>query len=91
MAKNLNSICFALLLFVVVIASTGFLNSEAVDCPGGCSLPGQRKFLDECGIVPFPGTDVDCCKCCAAKWPTPPLCWAVVEGTERHCHCYQHI
>ncbi|CAH8390240.1 unnamed protein product [Eruca vesicaria subsp. sativa] len=91
MAKNLNTISFAVLLFVLVIASTGILNSEAVDCPGGCSLASQRTFLDECGAVPFTGTDAECCTCCKGKWLSPPLCWAVVEGTEKHCHCYRHV
>ncbi|XP_024014742.1 defensin-like protein 207 [Eutrema salsugineum] len=67
----------------------GFLKSEAIDCPGGCSTPSSRAFLGECPPEPYPGTDVDCCACCVAKYGSPPVCWAAVEGTDKHCHCYQ--
>ncbi|XP_018464698.2 defensin-like protein 206 [Raphanus sativus] len=95
MAKNFNSGSFTILVVVLMMASTGILKTKAlpgVECPvgSGCLDPSKCVFLDECGPVPFLGTDSDCCTCCKAKYPTPPLCWAVVEGTNPpHCHCYQ--
>ncbi|CAH8358091.1 unnamed protein product [Eruca vesicaria subsp. sativa] len=94
MAKNLNSATFTVLLFVLVLASTGIFKSEAlpgVTCPleTGCSATTSRVFLSECGEAPFKGTDVDCCNCCKKINASPPLCWAVVEGLDLHCHCYQ--
>ncbi|XP_024016782.1 defensin-like protein 206 [Eutrema salsugineum] len=94
MAKNLNSASFTLLLLVLAMASTEFLKTEAlpgVECPpgSGCLDPAKRVFLGECGDEPFLGTDLDCCECCKKTFPIPPLCWAVVEGSDLHCHCYQ--
>ncbi|XP_024014782.1 defensin-like protein 206 [Eutrema salsugineum] len=87
MAKNLNSVSFTVLLLVLVMASTAFLKSEAIDCPGGCSTPITRVFLGEC--EPAHGTTHnDCCICCVTKYGSPPVCWAAIEGTDEHCHCY---
>ncbi|XP_010425950.1 PREDICTED: defensin-like protein 206 [Camelina sativa] len=80
MAKNLiNSVSFTVLLVVLLMASTGILNSEAT-CPG-CTSP---VFLDECPSAHGTNNE-ECCKCCAANYPT--ACGGVIEGTDKHCHC----
>ncbi|KAJ0260666.1 hypothetical protein HA466_0068390 [Hirschfeldia incana] len=97
MAKNFNSVSFTILVLVFMMASTGILKTKAlpgVECPvgsgsGACLLPSTRFISHECGPAPFTGTDVQCCECCTATYPTDPICFAVVEGTDLHCHCYQ--
>ncbi|XP_024014357.1 defensin-like protein 206 [Eutrema salsugineum] len=87
MAKNLNSVSFTVVLLVLVMASTGILKSEAKDCPGGCS---PRVFLDECPEA-HGTTHSECCICCVNKYGSPPVCWAAIEGTDQHCHCYKKL
>ncbi|CAA7059630.1 unnamed protein product [Microthlaspi erraticum] len=90
MAKNLNSISFTVCLLVLVMASTGILKSEAQTCGvGGCPNLVDRVFWGECGPAPFTGTNAECCACCVTKFGSPPVCWAVVEGSDTHCHCYK--
>ncbi|CAF1859437.1 unnamed protein product [Brassica oleracea var. botrytis] len=94
MAKNFNSVSFTILVLVLMMASTGILKTKAlpgVECPvgSGCLVPSTRVFTQECGPEPFLGTDLDCCACCTATYGSPPVCFAVVEGTDLHCHCYQ--
>ncbi|XP_019100871.1 PREDICTED: defensin-like protein 206 [Camelina sativa] len=81
MAKNLNSVSFTVLLLVLLTASTGILKSEAQTC---------STFLDECGPAPFLGTNADCFKCCKYTYGSPPACKGLVEGSDKHCHCYQN-
>ncbi|KAF8112657.1 hypothetical protein N665_0062s0010 [Sinapis alba] len=98
MAKTLNSASFTVLLIVLVIASTGIMKSEA---SGACFNKGatqcpnaaDRVFFQECGPVPFPSTcaECECCKCCMQTYGSPDVCWAVVEGSDNHCHCYKHV
>ncbi|XP_010514830.1 PREDICTED: defensin-like protein 206 [Camelina sativa] len=81
MAKNINSVCFTVLLVVFIMATTEILKSDAA--------PACFTFLDECGPDPFPGTNVDCTKCCRSTYKGQHVCKGVVEGSENHCHCYQ--
>ncbi|CAN6990375.1 unnamed protein product [Brassica rapa subsp. trilocularis] len=76
MAKNINSVSITVLLFVLLVASTEILKSEA------------QTFCFECGPVPFLGTNADCFNCCKTKYGSPPVVSGVVEGSEKHCHCY---
>ncbi|XP_024010346.1 defensin-like protein 206 [Eutrema salsugineum] len=92
MAKNINYVSFTMLLLVLVIASTGIFKSEAIDCVNNSAdLCPLRVFYEECGPNPYPGTDADCCNCCKTTWGSPPVCWAVVEGNPKHCHCYKKL
>ncbi|KAF3530513.1 hypothetical protein DY000_02041421 [Brassica cretica] len=61
MAKNINSVSITILLFVLLVASTEILKSEA------------QTF---------------CFNCCKTKYGSPPVVSGVVEGNEKHCHCY---
>ncbi|KAG2247156.1 hypothetical protein Bca52824_086784 [Brassica carinata] len=47
-----------------------------------------QTFCFECGPVPFLGTNADCFNCCKTKYGSPPVVSGVVEGSEKHCHCY---
>ncbi|CAN6917865.1 unnamed protein product [Brassica oleracea] len=76
MAKNINSVSITVLLFVLLVASTEILKSES------------QTFCFECGPVPFLGTNADCFNCCKTKYGSPPVVSGVVEGSEKHCHCY---
>ncbi|KAH0903667.1 hypothetical protein HID58_043170 [Brassica napus] len=76
MAKNINSVSITVLFFVLLVASTEILKSEA------------QTFCFECGPVPFLGTNADCFNCCKTKYGSPPVVSGVVEGREKHCHCY---
>ncbi|CAN6917875.1 unnamed protein product [Brassica oleracea] len=76
MAKNINSVSITILLFVLLVASTEILKSEA------------QTFCFECGPVPFLGRNADCFNCCKTKYGSPPVVSGVVEGSEKHCHCY---
>ncbi|KAG2247158.1 hypothetical protein Bca52824_086786 [Brassica carinata] len=58
------------------VSITIFLFSEA------------QTFCFECGPVPFLGTNADCFNCCKTKYGSPPVVSGVVEGSEKHCHCY---
>ncbi|KAH0942985.1 hypothetical protein HID58_002622, partial [Brassica napus] len=68
MAKNINSVSITVLLFVLLVASTEILKSEA------------QTFCFECGPVPFLGTNADCFNCCKTKYGSPPVVSGVVEG-----------
>ncbi|KAH0903656.1 hypothetical protein HID58_043159 [Brassica napus] len=48
MTKNINSVSITVLFFVLLVASTEILKSEA------------QTFCFECGPVPFLGTNADC-------------------------------
>ncbi|XP_010514825.1 PREDICTED: defensin-like protein 206 isoform X2 [Camelina sativa] len=88
MAKNLiNIVSFTVLLVVLLMASTGIIKTEAqgVPCTAGCS---PRAFLDECPAA-HGTTDAICCSCCKSTYGSPPVCFAIIEGTDRHCHCYK--
>ncbi|KAF3530517.1 hypothetical protein DY000_02041424 [Brassica cretica] len=61
MAKNINSVSITVLLFVLLVASTKILKSEA------------QTFCFECGPVPFLGTNADCFNCCKTKYGSPPV------------------
>uniref|UniRef100_A0A0D3AAL8 Uncharacterized protein n=2 Tax=Brassica TaxID=3705 RepID=A0A0D3AAL8_BRAOL len=74
--KNINSVSITVLFFVLLVASTEILKSEA------------QTFCFECGPVPFLGTNADCFNCCKTKYGSPPVVSGVVEGSEKHCHCY---
>ncbi|CAN7073636.1 unnamed protein product [Brassica oleracea var. botrytis] len=77
MAKNINSaVSITVFLFVLLVTSTEILKSEA------------QTFCFECGPVPFLGTNTDCFNCCKTKYGSPPVVSGVVEGSEKHCHCY---
>ncbi|RID79818.1 hypothetical protein BRARA_A02525 [Brassica rapa] len=76
MAKNINSVSITVLLFVLLVASTEILKSEA------------QTFCFECGPEQFLGTNADCFNCCQTKYGSPPVVSGVVEGSEKHCHCY---
>ncbi|KFK35203.1 hypothetical protein AALP_AA5G253900 [Arabis alpina] len=82
MAKNINSVSFTVLLVVLLMASTEILKSDAA-----CF-----KFLGECGLVPFTGSNADCKACCEVKFGNLTVCAGRVEseGTPPvdHCHCY---
>ncbi|CAH8313119.1 unnamed protein product [Eruca vesicaria subsp. sativa] len=93
MAKNFNSVSFSILVLVLMMASTGIFKSKAlagVECPmgSGCHDPHYRQFFGSCGMIPFTGSDSDCCACCTNLYGTPPICWAAVEGTTPECNCY---
>ncbi|KAF3527609.1 hypothetical protein DY000_02041419 [Brassica cretica] len=68
MAKNINSVSITVLLFVLLVACTEILKSEA------------QTFCFECGPVPFLGTNADCFNCCKTKYGSPPVVSGVVEG-----------
>ncbi|KAF3599356.1 hypothetical protein F2Q69_00036871 [Brassica cretica] len=96
MAKNINSVSITVLLFVLLVASTEILKSEAQTF---CFECGPVPFLEilkseaqtfcfECGPVPFLGTNADCFNCCKTKYGSPPVVSGFVEGSEKHCHCY---
>ncbi|EFH67332.1 hypothetical protein ARALYDRAFT_890995 [Arabidopsis lyrata subsp. lyrata] len=80
MAKNLNTVSVTALLLVLLMASTGILETEAA-----CF-----KFLGECGAVPFTGSNADCKSCCEGKFGSAAVCAGRVEaeGGVNHCHCY---
>ncbi|XP_019101084.1 PREDICTED: defensin-like protein 206 [Camelina sativa] len=82
MAKNINSVSFTVLLFVFFMATTEILKSDA-------AAPGCFTFLEECGPAPFLGTNVDCSICCRRTYNGQKVCKGVVEGSDKHCHCYQ--
>ncbi|XP_024014779.1 defensin-like protein 206 [Eutrema salsugineum] len=85
MAKNLNAVCFTVLLLVLVMASSGFLKSEAIKC-GDLTCP-PFAFHDECPAA-HGTTDSICCDCCIKAYGSANICWAIIEGTDKHCHCY---
>lgn len=102
MAKNINSVSFTILLVVLLVASTGNLTSFSI-IPCSCTSVFLRwwicqhaeilkteaqTFCFECGPVPFLGTNADCFNCCKTKYGSPPVVSGVVEGSEKHCHCY---
>ncbi|KAL0885386.1 hypothetical protein Bca101_009368 [Brassica carinata] len=96
MAKTLNSVRFTVLSIVLVMASTGIINCQfspacynkgAIQCPNAA----DRVFFQECGAEPFVGGDCECCKCCMQTYGSPDVCWAIVEGSDNHCHCYKHV
>ncbi|CAA7028736.1 unnamed protein product [Microthlaspi erraticum] len=98
MAKTLiNSISFTVLLVVLVMASTGIHKSDAgtLNCfnkgAPQCPLAANRAFLGECGPAPFTEGHCECCKCCLEIYGSPEVCWAVVEGSDNHCHCYKKV
>ncbi|KAG2298289.1 hypothetical protein Bca4012_009497 [Brassica carinata] len=97
MAKTLNSVSYTILLIVLVMASTGIIKSEAqgIECfnkgATRCPLAANRVFFQECGPVPFTTGDCPCCQCCLQTYGSPDVCWAVVEGSDNHCHCYKHV
>ncbi|KAF8100584.1 hypothetical protein N665_0221s0061 [Sinapis alba] len=78
MGRNMNSVSYTVLLLVLLAASTEIMKS----------VDACKTFLGECGPAPFPATD-DCFTCCVNKYGSPPACRGVVEGTDKHCHCYQ--
>ncbi|EOA25193.1 hypothetical protein CARUB_v10018504mg [Capsella rubella] len=90
MAKNLiNSFSFTVLLVVLLMASTGILKTNAQSCgAGGCTTAASRVFLGECPSA-HGTTNANCCTCCIGLFGSPPVCWAVIEGTDLHCHCYK--
>ncbi|CAN6917877.1 unnamed protein product [Brassica oleracea] len=81
MAKNINSVRITVLLFVLLVASTGNFKKKF-------SISEAQTFCFECGPVPFLGTNADCFNCCKTKYGSPPVVSGVVEGSEKHCHCY---
>ncbi|CAF1724289.1 BnaCnng25740D [Brassica napus] len=74
MAKNLSSITFTVLLLVLLMASRGCKNAT---------------FSEECGPEPFTGSNNDCCHCCVTRYGRNAVCKGVVEGPDKHCHCYK--
>ncbi|XP_010470521.1 PREDICTED: defensin-like protein 206 [Camelina sativa] len=80
MAKNLNCVSFTILLVVLLMASTEIMKTEAQTC----------STFDECGPDPFLGTNSDCFNCCKYTYGSPPACKGLVEGSDKHCHCYQN-
>ncbi|KAL0718776.1 hypothetical protein Bca4012_068099 [Brassica carinata] len=83
MGKNINSVSIIVLLFVLLVASTGNLTNFSIP---PCSE--ASTFCYECGPVPFIGTHADCFDCCKLTYGSPPVIFGVVEGSEKHCHCY---
>ncbi|KAL0718782.1 hypothetical protein Bca4012_068108 [Brassica carinata] len=89
MAKNINSVSITVLLFVLLVASTGNLTNFSIICQNAEILKSEAQtFCFECGPVPFLGTNADCFNCCKTKYGSPPVVSGVVEGSEKHCHCY---
>ncbi|WZZ13462.1 hypothetical protein YC2023_106551 [Brassica napus] len=84
MAKNLSSVTFTVLLLVLLMASTGITLMKCL--PQGCK---NATFSEECGPEPFTGSNNDCCHCCVAKYGREAVCKGVVEGPDKHCHCYK--
>ncbi|CAN7073629.1 unnamed protein product [Brassica oleracea var. botrytis] len=84
MAKNINSVSITVLLFVLLVASTGNFKKKMLYR----ILHEAQTFCFECGPVPFLGTNADCFNCCKTKYGSPPVVSGVVEGSEKHCHCY---
>ncbi|CAN6865535.1 unnamed protein product, partial [Brassica oleracea] len=84
MAKNLSSVTFTVLLLVLLMASTGINLMKCL--PKGCK---NATFSEECGPEPFRGSNNDCCHCCVAKYGRKAVCKGVVEGPDKHCHCYK--
>ncbi|KAF8106164.1 hypothetical protein N665_0146s0010 [Sinapis alba] len=80
MGRNMNSVSYTVLLLVLLAASTEIMKSVDATCD---------TFLGECGPAPFLGTDADCFTCCKNRYGTPLACKGLVEGTDKHCHCYQ--
>ncbi|XP_019091091.1 PREDICTED: defensin-like protein 208 [Camelina sativa] len=77
--KNVNSISFTVLLLVLLMASTGIIETKAA-----CF-----KFLGECRAVPFLGTNTGCTNCCVGKFGSAVCTGRVeVESGVNHCHCY---
>ncbi|KAF8048744.1 hypothetical protein N665_2418s0005 [Sinapis alba] len=92
MAKNLSSVTFTVLLLVLLMASTEILKIEAMSNNARACLPQGCKdatFSEECGPEPFVGSNVDCCQCCVGKYGREAVCKGVVEGPDKHCHCYK--
>nr|VDC76634.1 unnamed protein product [Brassica rapa] len=83
MAKNINSVSITVLLFVLLVASTGDFKKKII-----YRIFEAQTFCFECGPVPFLGTNADCFNCCKTKYGSPPVVSGVVEGSEKHCHCY---
>ncbi|XP_010501765.1 PREDICTED: defensin-like protein 208, partial [Camelina sativa] len=79
---NLNSVSFTVLLLVLLMASTGIIETEAA-----CF-----KFFGECRAVPFLGTNTSCTNCCVEKVGSA-VCSGrvVVESGVNHCHCYSSL
>ncbi|CAG7889200.1 unnamed protein product [Brassica rapa] len=84
MAKNINSVSITVLLFVLLVVSTGNFKKKILYC----IFYEAQTFCFECGPVPFLGTNADCFNCCKTKYGSPPVVSGVVEGSEKHCHCY---
>ncbi|CAF1724076.1 unnamed protein product [Brassica oleracea var. botrytis] len=91
MAKNLSSVTFTVLLLVLLMASTEILKIEAMNINARCLPKGCKNatFSEECGPEPFRGSNNDCCHCCVAKYGRKAVCKGVVEGPDKHCHCYK--
>lgn len=68
-------------------ASGACYNKGVTQCPNAA----DRVFFQECGAVPFTLGECECCKCCMQTYGSPDVCWAVVEGSDNHCHCYKHV
>ncbi|CAN6917881.1 unnamed protein product, partial [Brassica oleracea] len=81
--KNINSVSITVLLFVLLVASTGNFKKKNIYC-----IFEAISFCFECGPVPFLGTNADCFNCCKTKYGSPPVVSGIVEGSEKHCHCY---
>ena len=103
MAKIINSVSITVLLFVLLVASTGNFKQNFSIAFCSCILvfwhwwisqhaeilkSEAQTFCFECGPVPFLGTNADCFNCCKTKYGSPPVVSGVVEGSEKHCHCY---
>ncbi|KAG5383017.1 hypothetical protein IGI04_034491, partial [Brassica rapa subsp. trilocularis] len=91
MAKNLSSVTFTVLLLVLLMASTEILKIEAMNIKARCLPQGCKNatFSEECGPEPFTGSNNDCCHCCVAKYGREAVCKGVIEGPDKHCHCYK--
>ncbi|KAH0857582.1 LOW QUALITY PROTEIN: hypothetical protein HID58_085843, partial [Brassica napus] len=84
MAKNLSSVTFTVLLLVLLMASTGYEHQGQMPSTGM-----QKCYILRCGPEPFTGSNNDCCHCCVAKYGREAVCKGVVEGPDKHCHCYK--
>ncbi|CAF1724084.1 unnamed protein product [Brassica napus] len=82
MAKNLSSVTFTVLLLVLLMASTGITLMKF-------SIMLCNNLDEYCGPEPFTGSNNDCCHCCVAKYGREAVCKGVVEGPDKHCHCYK--
>ncbi|WZZ86567.1 hypothetical protein YC2023_115146 [Brassica napus] len=91
MAKNLSSVTFTVLLLVLLMVSTEILKIEAMNIKARCLPQGCKNatFSEERGPEPFTGSNNDCCHCCVAKYGREAVCKGVVEGPDKHCHCYK--